>query len=213
MSKAKVSPARRNGRPQPAPEPALPPPPVHPKTWLFLCPPGEVPLPQGEVDHQAVNHLRYQAAVLGIPLQEWLLALLKAGLSEYCRARREEREEAVEPGLSLLLPISDDERRLLGWMRRDFTEFGKGIDALGGLVVGSLEEVCTPTLTLYAERLAGKGLTPEQLVRRLQVRGREHEELPWERQQRLQARDLGQFAEKVDAGHYRKALAAAQAAG
>lgn len=205
MPQVKASPARRNGRPQPTPEPELPPPPVHPKTWLFLCPPGELPLPQGEVDHQVVAHLRYQAAVLGIPLQEWMLALLTAGLSEYLQSRRS-REEDVRPSVSLLLPLPENEWRTIAWMRRDFTEFGKGLDALGGLVVGSLEEVCAPTLTLYAERLAGKGLTPAQVVRRLQVRAREHEELPWERQQRIMARDLGQFVEKVEAGHYRKAL-------
>lgn len=132
--------------------------------------------------------------------------LLEVALHEYLVTYGQNKKNAV-PVTALLLPLTGDLCTSLDFFQRHLEEYAAGYARLGDLVVALLEEFCTPTLTLYAERLAGKGLTPEQVVRRLQVRAREHEALPWERQQRLQARDLGRFTEKVDAGHYRKALA------
>ena len=176
------------------------------ETWLALRRPDGSLEPLTKMRSEDLVRLAYQAGLIGIPLQDWLVEILRAAVDEQ-PPEHETAESFLGPRF-IELKIPPD---LLDQMTRQSWDAFDEAMHLGGQIDSWLYFVSGPGGVLLAARLARKGTPPAEVARQVARQQVEKMSYPVEIEDVIEKAEQRMFERMKQEGQLREPLEVARA--
>ena len=174
------------------------------QTWLALRRPDGDLEPLVQMETQYLTHLAIEAGLLGLSLEEWLVAILRAAIETEPPSPTTPEEFMGPQRIELSIPED-----LLEDLKRQQWRWWDHIVNLGESLTNWLYFVAWPGHVLSTARLQGKRRTPEQVARALIEDQLAKMELPLGDEDLLEAKERKAFEQQLEAGTFQRPLQAA----